>query len=97
MDYSEHRILRHLLFAPHYQLLTFNVTLHAVIQYQKSDLCPLACALHDARKLCNHAACIRVTSQWAPWRLESTAYRLFAKPFVQTSIKNTKIPRHWPL
>ena len=38
-----------------------------------------------------------VTS-WARWRLQSSAYRLFAQPFVHAQIKeNIKAPRHWPL
>ena len=41
---------------------------------------------------------ITVTSQWAPWRVKSPAYGLFAQSFVQLRIKeNIKAPRHWPL
>ena len=37
------------------------------------------------------------TSQWAQWRLKSTASRLFAQPFVQVRLKeNIRVPRHWP-
>ena len=41
---------------------------------------------------------IKMTSQWARWRLKSPASRLFTQPFIQTQIKeNIKAPRHWPL
>ena len=41
---------------------------------------------------------ITVTSQWARWRLKSTAFWLFTERFVQVQIKeNIKAPRHWPL
>ena len=41
---------------------------------------------------------ITVTSQWAWWRLKSTASWWFAQPFVQPKIKeNIKAPCHWPL
>ena len=41
---------------------------------------------------------ITMTSQWARWRLKSTASRLFTQRFIQAQIKeNTKAPRHWPL
>ena len=41
---------------------------------------------------------ICITSQCAPWRLKSTASRLFAQPFVQAHIlENIKAPRHCPL
>ena len=39
-----------------------------------------------------------MTSQWAPWRLKSPAFRSFAQPFVQAQIKeNIKAPLHWPV
>ena len=39
-----------------------------------------------------------VVSQWAPWRVKSSASRLFAQPFVKVHIKeNIKAPRHWRL
>ena len=41
---------------------------------------------------------ITATSQWARWRLESPAPRLFDQPFVQAQIKESfKAPYHWPL
>ena len=41
---------------------------------------------------------ITVTSQWARWRLNSPASRLFTQPFIQVQIKeNIKDPRHWLL
>ena len=41
---------------------------------------------------------ITMTSQWVPWRLKSTASRLFTQPFIQAQIKeNLKAPRHWLL
>ena len=41
---------------------------------------------------------ITVTSQWARWRLKSTASQLFTHPFVQAQIKKSiTAPRHWPL
>ena len=41
---------------------------------------------------------ITMTSQWARWRLKSSASRLFTQSFIQTQIKeNTKALRHWPL
>ena len=40
---------------------------------------------------------IRVTSLWARWRLQSSAYRLFAQPFVQMEIKeDINSPCHLP-
>ena len=39
-----------------------------------------------------------MTSQWARWRLKSTAFWWFPQSFVQAQIKeNIKAPRHWPL
>ena len=44
-----------------------------------------------------YLTCIRVTSEWARWRLKSPASRLFTQPFIQAQIKeNIKAPRHWP-
>ena len=41
---------------------------------------------------------ISVTSKWARWHPESSASRLFTKPFIQAQIKqNIKAPRQWPL
>ena len=41
---------------------------------------------------------ITMTSQWAWWRLKSSATRLFTQSFIQVQIKdNIKAPRHWPL
>ena len=41
---------------------------------------------------------IIMTSQWAGWRLKSSASRLFTQPFIRAQIKESiKAPRHWPL
>ena len=41
---------------------------------------------------------ITVMSQWAPWRLQSSASVLLDLSYVQAPIKgNIKDPRHWPL
>ena len=52
--------------------------------------------VHQERGKC--ACCIRMTSQWAWWRLRSPTSRLFTQPFIRARIKeNIKDPRHWPL
>ena len=51
-------------------------------------------------QMCTHAlhVFITMTSQWARWRLKSSASRLFIQPFIQAQIKESiKVPRHWPL
>ena len=41
---------------------------------------------------------IAVTSEWARWRLKSSASQLFTHPFIQAQIKeNIQAPRNWPL
>ena len=40
---------------------------------------------------------VTMTSQWARWRLKSSASRLFTQMFIQAQIKeNIKALRHWP-
>ena len=46
----------------------------------------------------SHRKFITMTSQWEPWRPKSSAYRLFAQPFVQAHMKkNIKAQLYWPL
>ena len=45
-----------------------------------------------------HTPFTTVTSEWALWRLKSSASPLFTQPFVQAQIKeNIKAPRRWSL
>ena len=69
-----------------------RVVIGEEFRIQKGDMVQQINCMSTIRTISNN-----VMSEWARWRLKSTAARLFAQPFVQAQIKeNTKVTRHWP-